>query len=202
MKATTDSVKRSKRLWAGVLGACCVLALLAGVALWNVDDGPAPALPEVLLDDLERGEEGLLDSSGGGLYSGMMITRYPDGQLRTRSAVRDGILHGLSEGWHPDGTPEVRETFVNGVSHGLRQRWYANGQLASQTEIRDGVVDGEFLRWHENGRLAQRIPMQAGQPHGTSEAWFPSGALQARVTLNNGTVIDQQYWKDGDVPAN
>jgi len=131
-------------------------------------------------------------------FSGLMIERYPDGVLQSRTAVVEGLLHGLSEGWFTNGLLQVREQFTRGVSHGLRAKWYPSGKRLSEARIVDGRFEGTFRKWHENGPLAEQIEFNNGQPAGVSLAYFRSGFLKARARLEAGKVVEQQFWKDGE----
>ena len=44
-------------------------------------------------------------------FTGFMLDRYASGQLRSRSAISNGLFHGLSQGWHTNGQIQVTEHF-------------------------------------------------------------------------------------------
>ncbi len=165
--------------------------------LWIDFDRLPETLPELTRDDLERDGEVLRIRADDTIFSGYLVSFYPDGVLRSRTRVVEGRLDGLSEGWYPDGTQEIHEEFRAGVSHGVRVRWHPNGQIASRAEITDGRQHGVFRRWREDGTLFQVIHMRENQPHGVSKAYFPSGYLQARVEMDQGAVVNQEFWDDG-----
>jgi antitoxin component YwqK of YwqJK toxin-antitoxin module len=145
-------------------------------------------------------DEGRLHRAGQpGMFTGFMVEHSASGALRSRSAISNGLLHGLSEGWYTNGQLQVTEHFREGVSHGLRTKWAASGAKISEASIVDGKLHGTFRRWHENGVLSEQVEFVAGQPQGTSLAYFPSGFLKARVTLLDGKPADQAFWRDGEV---
>ena len=189
--------RRSAPPFGKVLLPVTCAALLLALIIHISTPSPAPeAPPELSREALAFGPEGLRPHESDVPFSGYMLSHYPDGTLRSRSQVVDGLLHGISEGWYPDGTLETRERFRHGISHGTRLRWYPDGQLASRAEIRSGQMHGVFQRWHECGAVAQIIHMHEGLPHGLSKAYFPSGFLQARVEMEHGTVVNHEYWDD------
>ena len=130
-------------------------------------------------------------------FNGLMLEHWADGSLRSRSAVTNGLLHGLSEGWHTNGQLQVTEYFNKGVSHGLRTKWHAKGRKLSECEIADGKIDGTFQRWLENGSIAEQVDFVHGQPQGLALAYFESGFLKSRARLKDGKVIEQKFWEDG-----
>lgn len=127
-------------------------------------------------------------------FTGILTENYPDGSPKSRSHVRDGLLHGISEGWFPDGTREIEEFFVKGVSHGSRTRWHPNGKLASKALVADGEISGKFQRWHTNGALAEEIAMLAGKPNGMSKSFRPDGTPIAEVLMKDDKIVSQKYW--------
>jgi len=131
-------------------------------------------------------------------FTGFLIERYEDGKLKSRSAISNGLMHGLSEGWHTNGTLQISEPFLNGVSHGTRVKWHPNGQKLSEATVVHGQLHGPFRRWHENGKLAEEMVLKSGAPDGKAVSYFPSGYIQAETTLSNGVLVHQAHWKDGE----
>jgi len=130
-------------------------------------------------------------------FTGLMTEVYADGMLQSRSAVSNGLLEGLSEGWYTNGHKQVEELYRGDVSHGLRVKWYESGQVLSEAPVVSGKLDGVFRRWHASGTLAEEVPMRGGQPDGVARSYYPSGCLKAEARLSNGTVVDQKSWPDG-----
>ena len=130
-------------------------------------------------------------------FTGLMIEHAPDGSLRSRSSISNGLLHGISEGWHSNGQLQVTEHFKTGVSHGLRTKWHPNGVKLSEGEIVDGKFHGAFRRWYDTGSFAEQVEFAGGQPHGLSLAYYPSGFLKARIKMKEGKVLEKNSWPDG-----
>lgn len=183
-----------------------LLAVLAGLAVYYFQQRTATdlgritavALPEVARTNLVL-EAGRLHRIGNtNPFTGYMVEHYPDGVLRSRSTLTNGLLNGISMGWFTNGQMQVVEQFKDGVSHGLRTKWYAGGARQSETPIVEGKLHGTFRRWHENGTLSEQVKFLGDQPHGVSRSWFPSGHLKARVVMKDGKPGEQQFWKDGE----
>lgn len=51
---------------------------------------------------------------------------------------------------------------------------------------------------YEEGSLFQEIQMVEGRAHGPSRSFFPSGYLQAVVEMEQGAVLRQEFWEDGE----
>jgi antitoxin component YwqK of YwqJK toxin-antitoxin module len=132
-------------------------------------------------------------------FTGIITETYQGGGPKSRSVLSNGLMHGVSEGWHTNGVLQVREHFVEGISHGLREKWFPSGAKISEANIKSGKLDGRFRSWHENGSPAEEITMKDGQPDGLSMAYHPDGSLKAKATLQDGKVIEQQFWKPGEL---
>jgi len=188
------------------LAAVVLLAAVAGFVVVLINRPPTKA-PRVDGNtgpvELSRTnlvlEEGRLRQPGSVTpFTGFMVEHHVNGSLRSRSAVSNGVLHGLSQGWFTNGQMQVSETFKEGVSHGLRTKWSADGAKLSEASIVDGKIHGTFRKWHPNGALAEQAEFVADKPEGLSVAYFPSGYLKARVVMKDGKPAEQTFWKDGE----
>ena len=183
-------------------GLSLLAAMLAAVLLWAAGSRWAGRTPRNTLTVsrtnlvLVAGRLCLSGQTNG--FTGLMVEHSVYGSLRSSSAVLNGLLHGLSQGCYTNGQLQVTEHFKKGVSDGLRTKWYASGSKQSEASIVSGQLEGPYRRWHENGVLAEQVEFHQGQAHGLSLSYFPSGSLKARVTLDQGKVIEQKFWKDGE----
>jgi antitoxin component YwqK of YwqJK toxin-antitoxin module len=206
MATGSDRSKRPRRL--GILFALILLAAVVALAI-HLHDGGKPngsmasdssatsSVPgEVAFTNLVRVNDRLHLPDRPTAFTGIAVEHYPDGTLRSRTAVVDGVVDGRSEGWHPNGQLQISEHFATGLSHGVRTKWYASGAKLSEARFVKGKLHGPFRRWHENGQLSEKIDYLEGEPDGVSRAWFPSGRLKARVVLQSGQPIEQQFWSD------
>ena len=187
-----------------LLGLGILTLLAAGLFLLAKRTSPAPrpttavGTVEVSRRQLELRSARLHQLGQTNPFSGLMLERYSNGRLRSRSAVTNGLLCGLSEGWHTNGQLQVTEHFKAGVSHGRRTKYYANGLRQSEVDIVDGKLQGVFRRWHTNGVLAEKVELADNQPDGLSLAYFPGGSLKTRALLQGGKVVAQTSWREGE----
>jgi len=130
-------------------------------------------------------------------FTGIMVESYPSGGVKSRSALREGLLSGRMEGFYTNGQIQVREHFRAGVSHGPRTKWYLTGARLSEATITEGQIHGTFWRWHENGAVAEQIEMRHGQPDGVAWSYYASGCVKGWARLANGAVLEQRSWEDG-----
>jgi antitoxin component YwqK of YwqJK toxin-antitoxin module len=183
-----------------VVGGLLLLALpwLRRALRTDSPNLPLPHPLEVARTNLQLEGGRLLLAGTTNVFTGLMVEHYPNGKLRSRSAVSNGLLQGSSLGWFTNGQLQVSEHFLAGVSHGVRTKWYPDGTKQSEATIAAGRLDGPFLRWHTNGTLSERALFKADRPEGESLSFFPSGFLQARVVMTNGQPAEQKFYRDGE----
>jgi len=189
-----DDARRIRRR----LAAVCLsgLALLGFFLFPRLSMQPA----ELSRHDLELRQGRLYRTGDTRPFNGFLVERYPDGALWSRSAIVDGQLNGLSEGWYTNGQLQIRETYRRGLAHGLRIKWYPDGATQSVAQLVEGEYHGLYQRWHENGQLAEEVVFEHGRPHGVARAYYASGHLKAEVHLEHGRILDRRDFPDPAAP--
>lgn len=129
-------------------------------------------------------------------FTGLLFEPYDNTRRKVEIEIVRGKAHGISRGWFESGQMEVEEHFVGGVSSGPRRRWHPNGVLKSEETIVDGTLSGPYTEWYDNGVKAMAAGMRAGKPHGIAEAWHRSGAPKSRTRLEDGKIVDQQFFAE------
>jgi len=130
-------------------------------------------------------------------FTGLVTDHFVGGQLKLRTAMVDGRLHGESIGRFTNGVVELREHFHSGLPHGTRLTWHPDGKLRSEGRLVAGQQQGLYRQWHENGKLAVAAEFADGKPHGLSRAWYPDGSLKAEALMSHGEVQARHVYPDG-----
>lgn len=189
----------------GYIGTKLALPLLAALGLLiaafylgstrpSEEKQPAPIILE--LSDIRKENDLIFASNETTPFTGVLVVYYEDGTLKSQTEVSKGMLQGLSEGWHENGQLQVKETFEKGVANGLRQKWRPDGSKESEGTIQNGQFEGTYRKWHSNGQLAEEIQMTNGVAHGEAKSWHENGDLKARVTLDQGEVLQQEFFEE------
>jgi len=131
----------------------------------------------------------LMKTSQTNAFTGLMVEFYPDGTLQSRSAVSNGLLHGVSEGWHTNGVLAITEVFVSGKSHGTRTKWNASSNRIAETTISAGQIHGSHREWYTNGQPALEMSMVDGKAQGLARKWNPDASIAGQWVLSNGVVV-------------
>jgi hypothetical protein len=198
-RAAQNAAERIRKT--SLLGVVFILAPAVIVVGWLLRPHPTQKaiteIPAAERKNLIFKEGCWFQLPGTNAFTGRMVEYYPDQVLCSRSAISNGLLNGVSEGWYTNGQLQIREHYQGSVANGLRQKWYENGQLKSEVMIVDGRLEGTFRSWHENGRLAEQIEMKHGQPDGEALAFYRSGFVKAETRVVAGKVLNQRTWDDG-----
>jgi len=178
----------SDRLWRRARIGLVLVAVvgLAGIVLWW--SLPRETAPRSALS-LRDGQ--LFREGSARPFSGVIVEDWSPGRRKLEIEVRDGRVHGRTQGWYENGQLEVGEYFAHGVSQGRRTRWHPNGQKKSEVEIRAGVLTGLFREWHANGQLARETPLLAGLPEGEVRSWDENGGLVNIVEVRGGKPVSR-----------
>lgn len=75
-------------------------------------------------------------------YTGVIITRGPDGTLDSLSHLKDGVECGISVAWYPSGKLESYSEMQDDVYHGLHIEWDEDGTKRVEQHYTRGVQDG------------------------------------------------------------
>lgn len=91
---------------------------------------PVPQV-EVDLEELEDDHYGFVQN--GEPFSGIAVSRYPNGEMESRRPCLNGMPHGLCRWWHENGQLSAEWTAFLGMGHGWATEWHENGQVANRT---------------------------------------------------------------------
>lgn len=160
---------------------------------------PVASLPETHLTNLVMNAGRWMVRGGTNGFTGVLFDTYADGAKKSRSAVSNGWLQGISQGWFTNGQVQVEEHFVKSVSHGTRTKWHPNGRKMSEAGIVDGKLHGLFSRWNEEGVLTEEVEMKEGKADGFARSFYPSGFVKTEVRMKAGEVVDQKSFQDGEL---
>jgi antitoxin component YwqK of YwqJK toxin-antitoxin module len=172
--------------WFLVSGFLAAAVLTVILKPWQRELVPAE---QVSRNQLVLQQGRLMKTSQTNAFTGLMVEFYPDGTLQSRSAVSNGLLHGVSEGWHTNGVLAITEVFVSGKSHGTRTKWDAASNRIAETDIREGEIEGLHREWHTNGKPSLEVTMARGKAQGVARKWSLEGELAGQWVMSNGVVI-------------
>lgn len=107
-------------------------------------------------------------------FSGTVIEKYRDGQVKEEMHYKDGEGDGHIIQWYENGQKKREENWKDGKQHGHFTGWYENGQKWFEQNYKDGEIQGLSNIWHENGQKRYEINYKRGEEISTVE-WDENG---------------------------
>jgi len=119
----------------------------------------------VLLDELtNKGtNQSPIMYSEKGLFNGIGLGNYENGQLQYESNYKDGKKDGLMKRWYKNGSVHYEKNYKDGEMDGLQKLFHKNGQLDMRGNYTDGERDGVFKYYSENGQLKYEKKYKNGE---------------------------------------
>lgn len=130
-----------------------------------------------------------------------------------KRSYKDGLFHGVNEGYCLNGLLEFSKTYAEGKLNGLRKDYYCmNGQLFSSANYKDGLKHGSSKSYYSDGSLKDDFTYKNGKVHSfaltyedrdceSPSRWnYNEGKKEGLVIKYhaNCTLWYQGYFKDGE----
>ena len=194
------------RLGASFLTKCArfaALVLLVGTAVGCGQKSDVPTVaseptveltaPEDCVDEsfIEYDNQTSTFWHQGALFSGQMVSFYPDGAPKERIEIVNGKKQNQSTYWFSDGTLKQVATYHQGKLHGEKLVWTKDSlyTLTGQLNYRHGKAHGEQKQWYRTGELYKVLHMNMGQEKGLQQAFRKNGDLYANYEAKNGRIF-------------
>jgi antitoxin component YwqK of YwqJK toxin-antitoxin module len=146
-------------------------------------------IPEITV---EEGNSSLHKENGvyyfdNSLFSGYIISKYENGNLKEKSGYVNGKKQGLSQTWFDNGTIQDERYYTNGEKDGIHRGWYENGSKRFEYSFKDGLNDGVSTEWYQSGEILKRIVYKNGTEE-NAKAWGINGKLYINYVVKNGVI--------------
>ena len=125
-------------------------------------------------------------------------SRYPDGQLKMKGLIKEGVRHGVWTFWRADGSREKVEEYDQGVRDGTWIWFGPDGkELARSDFIRGTGRDFDFYR---SGARAWEGSYKRGRKEGRWIFWYPDGRRRLEGFYRAGRKDGMfTYWRSNGV---
>ena len=121
------------------------------------------------------------------LYSGYLVSYYPDGSLKSKKGVYHGKFEGDYISYYPSGQIYTLRPYHVGEKHGEHLGYFENGKLRFQYIFVNGLSEGTHRTWFENGDLKMEMNYENGKERGLQRVWRPDGKMRSNyVVRENG----------------
>jgi len=124
------------------------------------------------------------EQSSSGVKNGEIVTKRPDGTIKTIVNYKDGIKHGLSYLYYADGKSiQLKIPYVVGARHGISKKYYPDGALYAETPYDSDLLHGVRKTWYSNGNLKAQVPYFQGLTGTGTKEYFVSGKVKTQPLL-------------------
>lgn len=96
-------------------------------------------------------------------FSGVGITRFPDGSIESETPYVDGLPTGLCREWYVSGSKKKEWTSLRGSAHGACTEWYENGERKSLGIYEYGIEVG-YTQWGSDGGVIEHRELPSDSP--------------------------------------
>ena len=140
------------------------------------------------LSELESGNDGKLMYP----YSGKTFEYWPNGDIKVRGRLRDGLRNGKWEYFHTNGSKMAVGKYYDGDGSdidpetkiprkGFAGNWtfyYKTGQQWKEGSWKDGTPTGEHVQWYPNGNTKTILTYEYGELEGPITKLFEDGHVK------------------------
>ncbi len=121
-------------------------------------------------------------------FTGIVLDRWPNGQLKLLRSVENGKATGLWTEWYDTGVIRyLAEWHPEGSGEGAWFYFHENGVVRDRTVYRRDIPVGPSEGWHANGRKAfAGVYDSIGGREGVWRWWGEDGQIDREVTFAAG----------------
>ncbi len=145
----------------------------------------------ISIDLLRYNRESSVWKLQGALYSGHVIDRYDNGQLKDKFGILNGKKQHRLTKWYPDGHLREISHYSQGKLHGSKKLWdhEVQHQLLSELNYTNGKLHGAQTKWYQSGELYQKLNYNMGKEDGLQQAFRKNGELYANYEAQDGRIF-------------
>lgn len=96
-------------------------------------------------------------------FTGKIISKYENGQIKMESQYKDGKLEGTVKEYYEDGQVHNEWNYKDNHLDGEQRKYYENGQLSTEKYYKDNKVEGIFKEYYEDGKIKSETEYKKGK---------------------------------------
>lgn len=125
------------------------------------------------------------------LYSGFMVSFYPDSTLKEKTGILNGKKQDQAVRWYPDGELKQVANYHQGKLHGEKKMWSSDSShiLIAHLNYHLGKAHGEQKQWYPSGELYKKLNLSLGREEGIQQAFRKNGELYANYEAKSGRIF-------------
>jgi antitoxin component YwqK of YwqJK toxin-antitoxin module len=163
------------------------LVLLCSVLLFLVEG-------EIGAREISSADQGLTLDNGvfhlhGEPLDGVIVERYPNGEVKRRTSYSDGKKEGRSVSFYESGARRDERTYRSNKAHGPHRGWWPEGGQKFEFNYRDDSRDGVQRQWYRSGALFTELILRDDVEVGMQRAFRENG----RAYINYEAKAGRRY---------
>lgn len=137
-----------------------------------------------------------------GKIDGIVTEWHKNGQKKSEGLFRNGKEEGEHNWWFSNGNVDQQVMYKNGLSEGIVKNWYESGQLKLESNYQSGKKQGLTTKWYQGGEKKSEEYFVMDEPDGKAQYWSKRGPLQGIRVFENGTLIEDINYRNGNIKTN
>lgn len=102
------------------------------------------------------------------IWNGDYIEKYPNGIVKKRGYVQNGLASGEWLTFYEDGKPYSKGYYHNGIRTGYGVSWYHDGKMSSEGYYNEGKTVGKWKYWSESSHQLMEKDYGGAMPDTTA----------------------------------
>lgn len=119
-------------------------------------------------------------------FTGLVYTRYANGNPQRSEPYRLGKLEGTALAWYPNRLKAEERFYEAGRRVGVHRGWWETGQMKFRHSYEKDAMEGASEEWFANGTPYRRMHYAGGHEAGRQTIWHPNGRLLANYEVRKG----------------
>ena len=121
--------------------------------------------------------------------TGLLISYYDDGKLKSEEIFKDGKKEGLARVYYKNGELQSEKNYMAGRVEGLVKTYYENANLKREEVFKDGNLEGFVRYYYKNGKVKGEENYTVGKKDGVERGYYENGRLKSEIVFKEGKAI-------------
>ena len=128
--------------------------------------------------------------------NGKYVIRYNNGNIKTISYYKHGVLDGKYEKYYKNGNIKIKSNYKNGKLDGKYIEYFENGNIYITCNFKNGKLDGNYILYDKNGNIVEKSNFKNDKLDGEYIQYDEDGEIKEHELYKNGKIIKD--YLDGD----
>ncbi|MDA3912091.1 MAG: hypothetical protein PF448_12120 [Bacteroidales bacterium] len=90
----------------------------------------------------------------------------------------DTLINGYMKAYYPNGNIKTITAYKNGLKNGIEKSYYKNGKLNWTQEYNNDTLSGNIIKYYDNGKLEYVFEYKKGELINEGRMYYENGAIK------------------------